>query len=627
MNPRLAAIAGKLKGSVFPLAGSPVIIGRETAASLCIADPSVSRRHSQIEMEGDQFVISDLDSLNGTFINDVPVKRRTLQHGDRVRIGDSQFLFLLHDGDASSKSSEVQIDDRQIVSGSTVQVRFNDALYVMARDLSALMKVSTTINAIRGVEELQSKLLELLFEVVPAQRGAILLTEGNGLEGASIFGLDRDQGPDETIRISRSIAERVLKDGTAVLISEPPPHGKYESESLSEARPSSLLCVPLMMMDRPLGLLYLDTSQRHSRFDQDHLQLVSAIAAITAVAIENARHIEWLESENQRLLFDVNIEHNMVGESPALRQVYQFISRVSATDSTVLISGESGTGKELAARAIHQNSKRSGRPFVAVNCAALSESLLESELFGHEKGAFTGAISARKGRLEIADGGTLFLDEIGELSPSLQVKLLRVLQEREFERVGGTKTIKVDIRLIAATNRDLEQAIATGAFRQDLYYRLNVVELGMPSLRDRKEDIPLLASYFAGKHGEKCNRRVMGLSPEAQARLISYDWPGNVRELENAIERAVVLGTTERILPEDLPEPVLEVEVESSTSAGYHEAVSQTKKQIILEAMEKSRGSYTEAAKLLGVHPNYLHRLIRNLNLRDHLNLKERVKK
>lgn len=627
MNPRLAAIAGKLKGSVFPLANSPVIIGRETAASLCIADPSVSRRHSQIEMEGEHFVIADLDSLNGTFINDVPVKRRTLQHGDRVRIGDSQFLFLLHDGDATSKSSDVRIDDHQVISGSTVQVRFNDALYVMARDLSALMKVSTTINAIRGVEPLQARLLELLFEVVPAQRGAILLSEGNALEGASVFGLDRDQGPDETIKISRSIAERVLKDGTAVLIGEPPPHGQYESESLSDAQPSSLLCVPLMMMDRPLGLLYLDTSQRHSRFDQDHLQLVSAIAAITAVAIENARHIEWLESENQRLLHDVNIEHNMVGESPSMKQVYQFISRVAGTDSTVLISGESGTGKELAARAIHQNSKRAARPFVAVNCAALSESLLESELFGHEKGAFTGAIGARKGRLEIADGGTLFLDEIGELSPALQVKLLRVLQEREFERVGSTRTIKIDIRLIAATNRDLEQAIGTGAFRQDLYYRLNVVELAMPALRDRKEDIPLLASYFAGKHGEKCNRRVLGLSQKAQARLLSYDWPGNVRELENAIERAVVLGTTERILPEDLPEPVLEVEAESSTSTGYHEAVSQTKRRIILEAMEKSRGSYIEAARLLGVHPNYLHRLIRNLNLREHLNVKERLRR
>ncbi|MGI8897094.1 MAG: sigma 54-interacting transcriptional regulator [Pyrinomonadaceae bacterium] len=620
MNPRLAAIAGKLKGAVIPLTEAPVLIGRETAANLCIADPSVSRRHSQIEKEGGQFVIADLESLNGTFINDVPVKRRPLAHGDRVRIGDSQFLFLLHDGEASpaSKSSKVQFEDRQL-SGSTIQVKFNDAVYLMARDLSALMKVSTTVNAIRGLEELQKTLLELLFEVVPAERGAILLSHGNRLEDAAVFGLDRARGPDEAIKVSRTIAQQVLQEKTSLLISDPPAKQGIGSDSLNQSRPSSLMCVPLLMLERPLGLIYLDTNAPDVHFDQDHLQLVSAIAAITAVAIENSRHIEWLQSENERLLADVNVEHNMVGESPSMKQVYQFISKVAPTDSTVLISGESGTGKELGARAIHQNSKRAKLPFMAVNCAALAETLLESELFGHEKGAFTGAITMKKGRLEVADGGTVFLDEIGELSPSLQVKLLRVLQEREFERVGGTRTIKVDIRLLAATNKDLEQAIAAGTFRQDLFYRLNVVELAMPPLRQRPEDIPLLANYFASKHGEKCNRKILGVSPEAQARLISYEWPGNVRELENAIERAVVLGATDHILPEDLPEAILESEAAATTipAPRYHEAVTQTKKHIILTAMDQAKGSYTEAAKLLGVHPNYLHRLIRNLNLRE----------
>jgi len=258
---------------------------------------------------------------------------------------------------------------------------------------------------------------------------------------------------------------------------------------------------------------------------------------------------------------------------------------------------------------------------VAVNCAARAESLLESELFGHEKGAFTGALNQKKGRLEIAEGGTIFLDEIAELSPELQTKLLRVLQEREFERVGGTRTIKIDIRLLAATNRNLEAAISNGMFRQDLYFRLNVVQLNMPPLRERLEDIPLLANYFAAKYSDKCNRKVVGISSEAQKRLLSYDWPGNVRELENAIERAVVLGTTDQILPEDLPEAVLETDPPAAvdSASNYHEAVAGTKKQIIIDAMEKSKGSYTAAAKLLGVHPNYLHRLIRNLNLKDQL--------
>jgi Nif-specific regulatory protein len=314
------------------------------------------------------------------------------------------------------------------------------------------------------------------------------------------------------------------------------------------------------------------------------------------------------------------VEFNMVGESPRMRDVYQFISRVAKMDSTVLISGESGTGKELVARAMHRNSIRANKPCVAINCATLAESLLESELFGHEKGAFTGAIVQKKGKLEIAEGGTVFLDEIGELAPLLQAKLLRVLQEREFERVGGTRTIKLDVRLITATNRDLEAEVKAGRFREDLYYRLNVVSLRMPSLRDRRSDISLLASYFAAKSAKRSNRTVLGISPQARACLMNYDWPGNVRELENAIERAVVLGSSELILPEDLPESILE-KAEPAISAvdAFHDAVRETKKQLIINAVEQAHGNYTEAARLLGLHPNYLHRLVRNLNLRPAL--------
>ncbi len=624
MNPRLVAIAGKLQGTVLSITDSPAVIGRDSAATLCLPDPSVSRRHSQIERDGDEFILSDLDSLNGTFVNDVPVRRRNLEHGDRVRIGNSQFLFLRHEGDVPSESSEVQFDDRRLVSGSTTQFGFNDALYLMARDLAALMKVSTTINAIHSLLELQKTLLELMFEVVPAQHGAILLADSSEKEGeqefSSVFALDRVKGPDETIKVSRTVVRQVLRDSTGLVIGDRDDKASLEQQSLDDTGTSSVLCVPLIMAGRSLGVLYLDTDEPDVHFDSDHLQLASAIAAITSVAIENARHIEWLESENKRLIDDAGIEHSMVGESPRMRQVYQFIAKVAPTDSSVLILGESGTGKELAARAIHQNSKRSGKPFIAVNCAALTETLLETELFGHEKGAFTGALAQRKGRLEIADGGTLFLDEIGELSAALQVKLLRVLQEREFERVGGTRTIKVDIRLLTATNRNLEDLINQGLFRQDLFYRLNVLQLEMPPLRKRQEDISLLAKYFAVRSGEKCNRKITSISLEAQKRLSSYDWPGNVRELENAIERAVVLGTTDVILLEDLPEAILETETRTMPApTKYHEAVAETKKQIILQAMDQTKGNYTDAAKLLGVHPNYLHRLIRNLNLREHL--------
>ena len=624
MKPRLAAITGKLKDTVISMNEGPVVIGRQTGASLRIRNAAVSRRHAVIEKDGDKYVIADLDSRNGTFVNNMQVTRCELHHGDRVQIGESQFFFLLEEGEEPAQTSEIRFDESQLLGGPAVRMTYSDAIYVMARDLSALLKISTTINAIRGVDELQRALLQLLFEVVPARRGAILLM----MDGASDdefstnLGLDRDTGTAQVVNVSRTIVRRVLKDGAAILINETASGESLKIESLVAARARSVLCVPLIVLERKLGAIYLYSDEPGANFNENHLQLATAIAAIAAVAIENARHFETLENENKRLLNEADLEHNIVGESPLLQRDFQLISKVAPTDSTVLISGESGTGKELAARAIHRNSKRSEKPFIAVNCAALAESLLESELFGHEKGAFTGALVQKKGRLEMADSGTIFLDEIGDLSPGLQTKLLRVLQEREFERVGGNHTIKIDVRVVAATNRNLEAAIAQSEFRQDLYFRLNVVELKMPPLRERAEDIPLLANYFARKYADKCNRRIAGISPEAKKLLMSYDWPGNVRELENAIERAVVLGTTDRILGDDLPEAVLDYDVTSSgeTTSNYHDSVVRTKKKMITDAIKQANGNYTAAARLLGLHPNYLHRLIRNLNLKDELN-------
>ena len=308
--------------------------------------------------------------------------------------------------------------------------------------------------------------------------------------------------------------------------------------------------------------------------------------------------------------------HEIVGTSAPMRLVYDRIRKVAPAECTVLVRGEPGTGKELAARAIHENSPRARRPFVAVNCAALTEPLLESELFGHEKGAFTGAVALKKGKLEIADGGTIFLDEVGELAPALQAKLLRALQHHEFERVGGTRTIKVNVRVVAATNADLEAAVAAGRFRQDLWYRLNVVVLPLPPLRDRRADIPRLAAHFAAKHGAG---RDVEISPEALDVLCAYDWPGNVRELENAIQRAVVLGGEDRIVPDDLPEPVLEsaMAARSPSDAPYHQHVLEAKRRLILDAIERSGGNCSAAARLLGINPTYLHRLLRTLRLRE----------
>ena len=632
MNHRLVVRDGPLKGSVFPLDGGEFSVGRNPSNRLAVSDPSLSRQHCVIARHGEQFEIRDLDSRNGTFVNGVPVHERLLTAGDEIQIGNSLFLFLSEDTQ-TAPSPAVRLDERSVLTGSTVILRSEDSRYLqpdnvatapfpalrVSRDLKALLKLSTAVSSVRKLGTLERQLMECIFEVVPAARGAILLTGDNPDEFNSVFSWDREAGAVAPFPVSGTVVRKVLEEKVGVLSTDVMEDAALgTSKSLLAAETRSLLAVPLNVFDRFLGLIYLDTGSPTAKLDQDHLELMTAVAAISAVALENARHVERLEDENQRLKAEINIEHNMVGESTPMRTVYRFVSRVAASDSTVLITGESGTGKELVARAIHRNSPRVQKPFVAINCAALTETLLESELFGHEKGAFTGALQQKRGKLEVADGGTVFLDEMGELAASLQAKLLRALQEREFERVGGTRPVHIDVRIVAATNRDLAESVKAGAFRQDLYYRLNVVSIEMPPLRERREDIPLLASYFAARAGERSKRHILGVSPEARACLVNYEWPGNVRELENAVERAVVLGSSDFILPEDLPEAVLETVQPAGVSiAQYHEAVSQAKKQVILRAVEQAGGSYTEAAKLLGVHPNYLHRLIRNMNLKS----------
>ncbi len=374
------------------------------------------------------------------------------------------------------------------------------------------------------------------------------------------------------------------------------------------------LAAAFVVRDEVCGLLYLERAS--SEYEEDHALLLSAMAHLASAALEGAYEQEWRENEWERGL---PLETFLAGESPKIRELRARIARIAPTGSTVLITGESGTGKELVARALHRGSPRAGKPFVAINCAALTETLLESELFGHEKGAFTGAVAQKRGRLESGEGGTVFLDEIGEMPVSLQAKLLRVLQNREFERVGGVRTIPLNIRLIAATNRNLEEASRQGHFRQDLYYRLNVITVKTPALREHAEDIVALALRFASRFGEECGRAVRGISPEARAVLRAYRWPGNVRELENAVEHAVVLGTGDTIRTEDLPEAVREsLPAADGPQAGdLQQAINAAKRAALTNAFQQCRNDHAQAAQLLGVHPNYLYRLIRNLQMHE----------
>jgi transcriptional regulator with GAF, ATPase, and Fis domain len=422
--------------------------------------------------------------------------------------------------------------------------------------------------------------------------------------------------PDQHSRIETQIL-RLVSDltgalpGSLVLSRDEEELRRLEAEALA----AGLTSVSLYARGSREGLLTMRFAGQGGA--DDHAEALGAIAALAAAALESARELESLQTRNllleDRLLRLEPYPTGIIGSSPSITRLLELASRVAPQETTVLILGESGTGKELAARAIHQQSRRAAGPFVAINCAAITETLLESELFGHEKGAFTGAVVQKKGKLELAEGGSVFLDEIGELALSLQAKLLRVLQQREFERVGGTRTYRLDVRLIAATNRDLAQQVRAGAFRDDLYHRLNVISLLMPPLRERGADIPILARHFLLSAVERCGRRVLGLSPEAEQLLSSYNWPGNIRELENAIERAVVLGVSEVILPEDLPETVRAVQ---SSDGG----LSGAKRDAIIRAWRQGNGDYKAAAELLGLHPNSLLRLIRNLGLRNELN-------
>ena len=328
---------------------------------------------------------------------------------------------------------------------------------------------------------------------------------------------------------------------------------------------------------------------------------------------------------NRRLREESQAQHEMIGESAAMERVFDLVGRVARADATVLIHGESGTGKELVAQAIHRSSSRREGPLVAVNCATLSENLLESELFGHEKGAFTGALQRKIGKMEAAHRGTLFLDEVAEIPLSLQAKLLRALQEREVERVGGARPIPVDIRVLAASHQDLGAAVREGSFREDLYYRLKVITCELPPLRDRRQDIPLLARHFAHRHGERLGWRDLGIDPEARRCLLAYDWPGNVRELANVIERAVVLGDGEVVRREDLPDEVavaggaVEEAAQASSPRDFQAALVDFKKNLILEAWKQSGEDYAQTAERLGIHVNSLHRMVRTLGLKGDL--------
>jgi Nif-specific regulatory protein len=427
----------------------------------------------------------------------------------------------------------------------------------------------------------------------------------------SSFGLSEKEAARGKYRPGEGITGRVVSTGKPVVVprvcEEPQFLNRTGARKDADEGNVSFLCVPIRMGREITGTLSADRSPEPGISLDNDLRYLSILAAVLSrhVYLHQLEHEEAeMEEENQRLqnaLKEKFRPSNIVGHSKEMQIVFHLIEKIAPTQTTVLILGESGVGKELVAQAIHYASQRADKPFIKFNCAALPESIIESELFGHERGAFTGATSQRRGRFELADGGTIFLDEIGELSPSIQTKLLRVLQEHEFERVGGDKTIRVDIRVIAATNRDLRAEIQVGHFREDLFYRLYVFPITVPPLRERRSDIVPLADHFAGHFSTTSGKPVRRISEPAIELLMAYNWPGNVRELENVIERAVILSEDGVIHGYNLP-PSLQTAESSGTASGgsLEESVGRFERELILETLKNSHGNLARTARSLG---------------------------
>ncbi len=486
----------------------------------------------------------------------------------------------------------------------------------------ALLEASRVINSSLDLHETLSAIAEQAARVLGAEASSVLLLDEqrNKLVFKAAFGQKADELINQAFDAKLGIAGKVVRERKSTIVNDVrgDTHFLDDFDNKLSFQTRSLICCPMIFQNKVIGVIEVLNSVKKEGFDDRDAKLIEVFANLAAIGTVNALRYEGLKKQNEGLRIASDKEEAIIGAESSLSDVMTLVNKVAPTNATVLILGETGTGKELIARVIHKRSPRSNFPFVAINCAALPEGLLESELFGHEKGAFTGAVGQKPGRFELADGGTIFLDEVGELSLPIQVKLLRVLQEKEFVRVGGTKTISTDVRIIAATNRDLKQAIASGTFREDLYYRLNVFPIFLPPLRERREDISALVNYYVAKIASDLKMEVPRVSSEAMNRLINYDWPGNIRELQNVLERAVLLSGGLEITVAELPKELSgEGELRDvSISVDKKLTLPEQEKLLILRALEDNDWNQTRAAKQLGVSRDHLRYRIKKFNLK-----------
>ncbi len=616
-------------------AGQRYTLGRATTNRVVLKDELCSREHAEVYYADGRWRLRDLNSLNGTRINDAALDSEwELAPNDEIHVGRSRLVFV---------EQMEQLPDLPIVpsdsGGLSIKKRLGHTRFLTPlppatspeptpppqvhqnrnRELSFLYRLALDMGSASDSQELVGIVLDGLLEATPADVGAILAVK----EDQKLEVLDhrrRDPNVATYKPVSEYVSNEVLNTKQAVL-AEDISRDRHLSnrESLADIGATSLICAPVMFQEKVLALIHLYCTQPLESLDSESLEFAVAVAQHLGAALYRMNRQVSLSAENQALRDQLRVETELVGTSSAIKAIENQIARVAGTNATVLIRGESGVGKELVARAIHFSSQRRDGPFVCLNCAALTETLLESELFGHEKGAFTGATDKKIGKFEAADHGTIFLDEIGEMNTGTQAKLLRVLEGHPFERVGGSTPIKVDVRVVSATNQPLEQSLQAGHFRRDLFFRLQVVEIRVAPLRERKADISLLVEHFLKRFVRETGRKIRGFTPAAMKKMEGYDWPGNVRELRNVVERAVALGTGPML---DAPDIWLSsVEVSGAAPApepAAYQPVSleEIEKKHIFQTLHHTDWNKSQAATILNIERSTLDRKIKSYGLR-----------
>jgi len=588
----------------FPPSGSPQLfavhkpittLGRALGNDIHVPDASVLSHHAQVVFNGRDFEVEVLDRDAILAINGKRKRRARLVNGDRLSLGDAQLAFSMF-------SDTVPADDRESVQPGAEIAGFR-----------RLFEFSQRLMSSQGLDELLEILLDSVLELTGAARGMVLMVDGQADEPNRIqVRASRNVGEvlaTDAQGISDSIVLDVIQSRRPVIVSDALTDTNFgKSASVIALKLSSVMCVPLFHRGEVMGALYVANDEIKSLFERAQLDLLTVFAGQASLLLTNAMLVTALRADKKKLEEELGGKRfgEIIGSCPSMQEVFRKLQKVATTDISVLITGETGTGKELIAREIHRRSDRENGPFVTVNCGAIPENLMESEMFGHVKGAFTGAVASRGGKFQQANGGTLFLDEVGELTPQLQVKLLRALQERMITRVGDSRSEKVDIRVLSATNRNLEEMIQEGTFREDLYYRLNVVNLWLPPLRDRADDVFIIAKVLLSKYADELGSAVKGFSPSALGAIRRYAWPGNIRQLENRLKKALVLCDKNLLTPEDLDlgedkvEPIIPLE----------RAKEEFQRRYVLQALERNAGNRTQTARDLGVDPRTIFRYL-----------------